>query len=55
MSTHRNQFRWFAAIALALVMGAVAASASAQTGKPDYDPEVEAVARTIFLELMSPW
>lgn len=37
------------------VLCALATPVSSQSGKPSYDPEVEAVARTIFLELMSPW
>jgi hypothetical protein len=30
-------------------------AALAQSAKPEYDPEVEQVARTIFFELLSPY
>jgi hypothetical protein len=40
---------------LASLIITTAAPSLAQSGKPEYDPDVEAVARTIFLELMSPY
>lgn len=55
MSSQNSQSRWFAGVALVLLIGTLASPVYAQSGKPEYKPEVEAVARTIFLELMSPW
>jgi hypothetical protein len=49
-------FRNSISVLTALVLVALwTAPGGAQNRKPDYDPEVEAVARTIFLELMSPY
>ena len=44
-----------AGVILTVMIAAAAGDALAQSGKPEYDPEVEAVARTIFLELLSPY
>jgi hypothetical protein len=41
-------------ILLLTLIGATTAS-FAQSGKPEYDADVEAVARTMFLELLSPY
>lgn len=44
-----------AGVLLILLAAGAAGDALAQSGKPQYKPEVEAVARTIFLEMLSPY
>lgn len=58
MSFASKRSAWIAAAVLSVTVLAVAAplwAQSAQSGKPEYDPQVEEVARSIFFELMSPY
>jgi hypothetical protein len=61
MSSVARRPAYLAAAAVVLTVLALLAhtapllAQSAQSGKPEYDPEVEAVARSIFFELMSPY
>jgi hypothetical protein len=44
------------AVVVAVLLACAAPSLLAQqSGKPPYDPAVEPIARSIFLELMSPY
>ena len=44
-----------AGLVIVLTILAATTAALAQTGKPEYKPEVEEVARVIFLEILSPY
>jgi hypothetical protein len=44
-----------AGLIVAVVLALAADTSLAQSGKPQYKPEVEAVARSIFFELLSPY
>jgi hypothetical protein len=44
-----------AGLVIMLTILAATTAALGQTGKPEYKPEVEEVARVIFLEILSPY
>jgi hypothetical protein len=55
MSHRTGRLTAMAGLMITLTLLGAATAALGQTGKPEYKPEVEEVARVIFLELLSPY
>lgn len=55
MSVRFGRLTAIAGFIIAVILSAAATPSPGQSGKPEYKPEVEEVAREIFFEILSPY